>query len=335
MAPRPWHETRYVQRVQVTLRLAGSARWTFRATLAALAVLAPIALLHCSGESTSDAAASSDPDTDAGVDSGAAAPDPSSEGDDGSPPPATPTDDAAPPSVDAGAPAPDAAAFYGSARCGSSGALLCDSFEGNAVDTTKWTLESNAANTISIDTTHHARGAKSVRFHMQGTGTYQYAWLGDTKVFPQLKDHVFGRIFYMVQKLPTKNMHWTTIEASGGPLPGKTYGAKMRYGGEYDNFIANYTTTQGVESAVRSTTAFPIARWACFEWEYDRANSVVRFWMDEVPVSDVSVTNTSWIQPAYDKINLGWQNYQANLAAPMDVWMDEVALDSSRIGCVK
>jgi hypothetical protein len=109
----------------------------------------------------------------------------------------------------------------------------------------------------------------------------------------------------------------------------------MRYDGEYDNFIANYTTTQGNESAVRSKTPFPIAKWSCFEWEYERATNTVRFWIDEVPLADVSVTNPLWVQPPYDKVNLGWQNYQANLAAPMDVWMDEVALDGARIGCVK
>ena len=291
------------------------------------------ALVHCSSEEVGEVA------PDAGVeagdplpDSGAAPIDPQQIDEDGGPPA---SDSATPaPMPDAGPNAPDAAAFYGAPRCATANVVLCDAFEGATIDATKWMQEKNGANTIALDTQHHARGQKSVRFHMVGTGTFQYAWLGDTKVFPQLKDHLFGRIFYMLEKVPTKAMHWTTIEA-GGQLPGKTYGARMRYGGEYDNFIANYTTTQGQESAVRSKTPFPIATWSCFEWEYERATNTVRFWIDEVPLADVSVTNAVWVQPPYDKVNLGWQNYQANAAAPMNVWMDEVALDGARIGCVK
>jgi hypothetical protein len=296
------------------------------------ALTAAFALAHCAGE---DGAPSipSEPEVEAGAqpESDAASPPELPPDTDGAVP--APPDDAGP-MTDARASLPDAAAFYGAARCANAGVALCDAFEGTAIDATKWSLEKNGLNTISLDSTHHARGQKSVRFHMVGTGTFQYAWLGDTKVFPLLKDHLFGRMFYMLEKLPTKNMHWTTIQA-GGQLPGKTYGALMRYGGEYDNFIANYTTTQGVESAVKSKTAFPIAKWSCFEWEYQRATDTVRFWIDEVPLADVSVTNAVWVQPPYDKVNLGWQNYQANAAAPMDVWMDEVALDGARIGCVK
>lgn len=256
------------------------------------------------------------------------APDPAREGD------ASPAEEPGPNDggVDAEA-GPNKAAWLGAARCANAGLAFCDSFEGAVVDGTKWTIENNGANTVSIDTQQKARGNKSLKLHLVGSTNFQYAWLSTTKVFPALGAHVFGRMFYRVEKLPTKNMHWTTIEITGPLANGNT--ALLRYGGEYDNFMANYVANGG-ETAKFSKTPVPVATWTCLEWEYQQSNDTMRLWADETLIADVELVNDpKWVHPVYEKIYVGWQNYQPNLVVPMNVWVDEVALDGARIGCTK
>src|SRR5262245_56161123 len=65
------------------------------------------------------------------------------------------------------APAPDA--FFGESRC-PAGVMLCEDFEGNALDPAKWTSELQAG-MIALDGMDHARGAGSLAAILT-SGTY-------------------------------------------------------------------------------------------------------------------------------------------------------------------
>lgn len=252
--------------------------------------------------------------------------------DDAGAPPGDEGDAAPPANVDAAA---NKSAWFGAARCANSGLAFCDSFEGASIDANKWTIAKNGSNTVTLDTTQHARGNKALKLHFTSNTNFQYAWLSTLKPFdqvPALQSHVFGRLFYKIDKLPTKAMHWTTIEVDG-PLANGT-NARLRYGGEYDNFMANYVTGAG-EMGKFSKTPFPVDAWTCIEWEYVKATNTMRLWSDETLIADVEVSDPKWIHPKYDKLYVGWQNYQPNLVVPMNVWVDDVAVDDARIGCTK
>jgi hypothetical protein len=273
----------------------------------------------------------SEPESMGPGDPGASAPTDPSDGDGGAP--ADDVDASPPPGgADAG---PNKAAWFGAARCANSGLAFCDSFEAASIDTNRWTIEKNGSNTVTLDTTQHARGNKALKLHFVGNTNFQYAWLSTLKPFdqtPALQTHVFGRLFYKIDKVPTKAMHWTTIEVDG-PLANGT-NARLRYGGEYDNFMANYVTGAG-EMGKFSKTAFPVNQWTCLEWEYEKSTNTMRLWSDETLISDAEVTDPKWIHPKYDKLYVGWQNYQPNLVVPMNVWVDDVAVNAARIGCTK
>jgi hypothetical protein len=313
--------------------------------LCAIAVLPLLAfgLIHCSADPESSSLQGS------GADAPATDPNVQPTGEDpnsGSEDPGAPDDPdagglmAPPPDDDAGAPMMDAGVdttkWFGMARCMNSGLAFCDSFEAANINTATWTILKDGTNTVSLDTTQHARGNKSLKLHFTSSSNFQYAWLSTVKPFantPALKTHVFGRLFYKIEKLPTRNMHWTTIEIDG-PLPNGN-NIRLREGGEYDNFMANYVFPTG-EMGKIGKTPFPIAKWVCLEWEYEKATNTTRLWADEELITDTEVTNDpKWVHPTYEKLYVGWQNYQPNLVVPMSVWVDDVALDKTRIGCMK
>ena len=73
---------------------------------------------------------------------------------------------------------------------------------------------------------------------------------------------------------------------------------------------------------------FPAETWACIEAYFDPSASEVDVWLDGVEVSDLH--RTDWQQDAIDELRFGYEKY----AGPeTQIWYDDIAVSSSRIGC--
>jgi hypothetical protein len=93
-----------------------------------------------------------------------------------------------------------------------------------------------------------------------------------------------------------------------------------------------------------ATEAFPTARWVCLEWQIDAVGRQLNFWLDgqaqtEIGVADhgtacaKGAADAPWEGPsAFTKIALDWEAYGTD-SPQEDVWFDEFALGTSRIGC--
>ena len=77
--------------------------------------------------------------------------------------------------------------------------------------------------------------------------------------------------------------------------------------------------------------------------EIDLAERTGQQGVDGVALDDVTVidmgegcggngTGGHWYSPLYDTIRLGWEHYQMSDVAH-DLWIDDVAIDTDRIGC--
>jgi hypothetical protein len=78
--------------------------------------------------------------------------------------------------------------------------------------------------------------------------------------------------------------------------------------------------------------------WHCAEWHIDSLVQSYAFYYDGAEVTSIAINNGagnyagSDIPMAFTDVRVGWNNYQS--APPGFVaWIDEVALDTSRIGC--
>jgi len=40
-----------------------------------------------------------------------------------------------------------------------------------------------------------------------------------------------------------------------------------------------------------------------------------------------------WPAPKFERLDLGWWNALAEAAGPMEMWIDDVAADTTRLGC--
>ena len=79
--------------------------------------------------------------------------------------------------------------------------------------------------------------------------------------------------------------------------------------------------------------------WHCAEWHIDNPTQSFHFYLDGVEVTQIAITNGagnyngSEIPPSFSEIRAGLYNYQKACSPYLTVWIDEIALDTNRVGC--
>jgi hypothetical protein len=79
---------------------------------------------------------------------------------------------------------------------------------------------------------------------------------------------------------------------------------------------------------------FAINTWYCLEVLFDGSHDELRVWFGDNEVPELHVTDwnrgdTGW-SPKYEAIRFGYEKYSG---PSMQVWYDDIAIGTSRIGC--
>ena len=85
----------------------------------------------------------------------------------------------------------------------------------------------------------------------------------------------------------------------------------------------------------------PLGQWLCIEWMHKGDTSETQFWWDgdAAPVAldhghaCTAATPIRICLPQFNQVWVGWQEYQTS-SEVFELWIDEIAIDSRRIGCV-
>ncbi|MBK7864454.1 MAG: hypothetical protein IPJ65_38790 [Archangiaceae bacterium] len=232
-------------------------------------------------------------------------------------------------------------------------ARLCDDFErydAGRPPAGPWSRNAVGSGTVTVDGTHAFSGSKSVHFTVDANLTNQRAYIEtrSSTLFPLPGALMYGRMMVWLEEVPilSNGPHWTTIQADGPTDPLRSdagiTSATYRYG-VMQHFLANYHDNTAPDCYRGSNITPPVKRWACFEWEYDTPNERLRFWLDGVAQTQLSVDHVGqgcvnapathpWTGPQFNVLYLGIQNYQAS-NIKMNYWVDDVAVGSVRQGC--
>jgi hypothetical protein len=230
----------------------------------------------------------------------------------------------------------------GGGAAGSCPFKLCEGFEdvasGQPPNPATWTRSSNS---ILVDTTHANRGTRAL--HMLVTNAPAEPFIRETKTFPAAGNAFYGRLFFLIGASPNSFAHWTIVEARGSGNNNR-----IRYGGLFgNNGISNHTylfnvETQGAanpsEKALTddANAAIPKNSWVCMEWFFDGTNNEARIWSNGVERTMSHATSTTlngpYVIPQMTSLNIGLAVYQG-IGSPYEFWIDDIAIDSQRIGC--
>lgn len=255
--------------------------------------------------------------------------------------------DAEPMEHDAGIDAdePDAAPV---ALCDRPGLLFCEDFEALALGpaaSDAWTTESaNGALTIDGE---HTRGARALKVSTTGNGRGRLQVAGLTPTANSL----WGSAHVWVDAFPTAPdyAHYTLIELAGTgnttllrPIGGQ-YIPSFSAGDPAGSFwgVGSDGGPTGDWTNWKKTVPSEGGGWRCLEFRIDGATDSIDVYIDSVLKPELSVTRTEhggnpvdFVFPMIDRAWFGWWLYQANPTPNgFDVWFDDLALGSERVGC--
>ena len=247
--------------------------------------------------------------------------------------------DAAPadPVID-GAPKPDAAPI--------AGRLFAEDFEGFApgpADDSRWSIDTQAGS-LAVDGVQ-ALGTHALHVHTVGNGR---AFL--RVPVPALPDgELYGRLRVFVTELPSAPdfAHFTLVEAAGNEpglirpiggqyVPAPTAGRSLWGAGSDGGATGDWTNWQ-------VTTPAEAGKWVCLEWRLARDDNRMDVWIDGVEKPELSASTTvhggssaDFVLPTLTSVKIGWQLYQGGTSpAEFDLWLDDLALATSRVGCAE
>lgn len=253
---------------------------------------------------------------------------------DGGDPDAGPEDAAPPP--DGGEP--------GSIDCTTTGLLFCEDFEGYPAGQAASSAWSNhtasGSSTLTIDDDPaHARGARSLHVHAD-QNQFAYIQVDD---FAPPDNSFYGRIYAWVDAFPTAPpyAHWTMVETGGQP---SNLGVIRPIGGQYDpqGGAADWGVGSDGGPTGDWTNWNPAApavsgRWLCLEWEIRASDTSIRVWIDGTAHPELTVdpqSRPNLVFPTFDRVWFGWWLYQSGPTPDQfDVWLDDVVLSTTRVGC--
>jgi hypothetical protein len=215
------------------------------------------------------------------------------------------------------------------AACGT--AKICDDFETySASNLTPW-MTTATGGTVKVDTTHVYSGRQSVMFHAD-MGANKAAQITRTgaPLFPATGNSFWGRMMVYMTGLPPAAVHYDNIQADGQGT------GQYRIGG-MGGILLNYQPHDCYDHIM---PMLPADKWVCWQWLYDGSKNTIDFYIDgalqAMVVSTgqgcVDGTKSTWTAPTFNAVHLGWINYQAT-PAPIDMWMDDVALGPDRVDC--
>ncbi|HEX3694741.1 MAG TPA: hypothetical protein VH374_05060 [Polyangia bacterium] len=253
----------------------------------------------------------------------------------------------------------DPTSLGGASKCAGSPFQICDDFESGTLDKTTWTVQGTAP---VIDGMQFARGSKAL--HITSTNGSSTR-LTEKKTFPEADDTYYGRVFYYFKSLPTPTgglgySHWTLLAGTGD---GQGAGGEIRFGAQMLNSVNKWGTGTDNQSAGGTgdwtnvdqdpapdgkAAHVPTGVWLCIEWMHagPPANQT-KIWVDGVLHPSIATTETmhgtmltrgapsagmgNFILPNFTALWIGWQAYSGTQL--YEFWMDEVAINNTRIGC--
>ena len=221
-------------------------------------------------------------------------------------------------------------------NCTNSTIIFSDNFEDDSLN--EW--DKSGEGKVYLDTSKCYSGKQSICFE-SGEGFKNRAFISLENNTIKSCTQFYGSMYMFVEEASPDGIHWTMIQASGKTSKG--FHAEIRYGGQHQKRImANYDTNP-IKTDCWHHTQFkiPEKKWFSVQWFFDRKSNNAKLWIDnklvhELNANDVDKgciandTNQNWIFPFFEKLTLGWVDYQKG-GGSRKVWIDDVILSQDKL----
>ncbi len=224
--------------------------------------------------------------------------------------------------------------------------LFSEDFESGKIDPTKWDTRIMGAATITVQSDKVANGKYALKVHYPA-GQRSYAFIVATTLPAEMKDHMFGRVNMMID--PALQNGHTVLMLAGTPnWPISDF---LELGSSRGTWQPSYqqndtatiptgaTAPRKRAETVKHSSAIPMGKWFCLEFEFNNKPDTITTWMDggkadgPIPFSMSAEGDTGLISGLVN-FAIGTRVWGAT-TQPYDVYYDDIALGTSRLGQVK
>jgi hypothetical protein len=226
------------------------------------------------------------------------------------------------------------------------GLLFCDDFESAAVGSAppgpRWSTQGvGTDNPIVVDGSTPAHsGSRSVHVSPSAGSFQTFFVFHDAATLPAPGGKFFVRAFMRLSS-PMTGGHNTFITADHFATPAaanpvrigeQVHMLMMTVSGDAHGYLSNQSFyNDGLPGVV-----FTPAAWTCFEISFDPAATTIDVWVNDAEVPDLHPTNITL--DSYDALRFGFEKYagldaDAGATASLDLWYDDIAIGTQRIGC--
>lgn len=241
-------------------------------------------------------------------------------------------------------------------------ALFCETFDGySSVSSVTggqkfgpWQAELKTGATMKLDGAHKRSGANALHVHIDGgtTAGGRLRTTGGQPIFATKPTHLYGRMMMYIDPNGT-SIHWTFFGV-GGKVPAgyPAAGESAAYIlSSLPNKVNTYSFVYGLSApdgyhdcSSQSKTAMPTAAWSCVSFEMDSDARKLRMYKDGAATPILSVDDhgtgcvaptpvtSPWYGPAVDSLFVGAFSFHP-MDAPLDVWIDDVVVDTKPVSC--
>jgi hypothetical protein len=211
---------------------------------------------------------------------------------------------------------------------------ICDGFEAPAINSDIWSLQTDKGE-IMLDTSRAYRGRASLKIQddMVGPMTIPQVWLNTGGILAVPHSDVWMRAFYFIPSPLPQGASLLLIGQDASPHSND--GVIVEDDGAlsvYTNFASDAYHTSDVR--------LPVGKWSCLEWHVHLtadANGFQEIFVDGVAGNNVSAHGATDGSPRVTSMAVGfwWAPPQTQTLPQFAVWVDEVEMDTARVGCAR
>ena len=227
---------------------------------------------------------------------------------------------------------------------------ITEDFESGKLDPAVWEQKTMGVAEISATQDQAAHGKYALRIHYPEMARGSYAFILNPHLPENLKGHVFGRAYMKISPAaPDSHTVLVLAGASGWPQ------SKFEEIGIFRNALQpSYQENksargQGRGEDVRHGDALPLDKRFLLDWEFNDDPTTLTVWVDgeisrvtqgdqKADVSEFkwpnSSENTKGLVGGFEEAGFGARVWGA-VPAAFDVYYDDIAIGSARVGAIK
>jgi hypothetical protein len=213
--------------------------------------------------------------------------------------------------------------------------LFSEDFESGKLDPNVWTQQVTGDNIIQVQQDKVAHGKYALLVRCPAPAQRTLALLFAKDLPEALRHHLFGRAYvYITPGVPVRHTIFFTAGTTG--FPASKYQEVATSNGNWQvTFIDRADANEDWHAAGQ----VPVNRWFLLEWEFNDQPDQATVWVDgekvlDTPFTYKSTTQSTGLIGAFTEFSVGFL-LRGAAPVPFDIYYDDIALDTHRLGPVK